>query len=68
MESQRIPAMTSSPPDPSLPARLRDLHKGLPLTGTPPNALLSLPNDRLLYLAAVLCDTSMPAPGLSHDE
>ena len=49
---QRIPAMPPSPPDPSLPAKLREFHQRLPLAGTPPNAPLSLPDDRLLYLAA----------------
>jgi len=53
--------MTPSPPDPSLPARLRAFHEGLPLAGDPPNALLSLPDDRILYLAAVLRDTPVPA-------
>jgi len=32
---QRIPAMTPSPPDPSLPARLREFHERLPLAGDP---------------------------------
>ena len=27
--------MTSSPPDPSLPARLREFHERLPLAGDP---------------------------------
>jgi len=56
------------PPDPSLPSRLREFHERLPLAGTPPNALLSLPDDRILYLAAVLRDTPVPAPALSLDE
>jgi hypothetical protein len=68
MESQRIPAMSVEPPDPSLPARLRAFHLRLPLAGDPPNALLALPDDRLLYLAAVLRDTPQPAPALSLDE
>ena len=38
--------MTPAPPDPSLPSRLRAFHQRLPLAGTPPNALLSLPGDR----------------------
>ena len=56
------------PPDSSLPARLREFHERLPLAGSPPNALLSLPDDRILYLAAVLRDTPVPAPALSLDE
>jgi hypothetical protein len=28
--------------------RLRAVHERLPLAGTPPNALLSLPDDRIL--------------------
>ncbi len=57
-----------TPPDPSLPARLREFHQRLPLAGTPPNALLSQPDDRLLYLAAILRDTPVPAPSLSSEE
>ncbi|NLX48333.1 MAG: hypothetical protein GXY82_00355 [Methanospirillum sp.] len=37
-----------SPPHPSLPSRLCGFHERLPLAGDPPNALLSLPDDRLL--------------------
>ena len=58
----------STPPDPSLPARLREFHKRLPLPGDPPNAPLSLPDDRILYLAAILRDTPVPAPALSAEE
>ena len=36
----------------------------MPLAGTPPNAPLSLPDDRILYLAAVLRDP----PALSIEE
>ncbi len=61
-------AVQGTPPDPSLPARLREFHERLPLAGDPPNALLSLPDDRLLYLAAVLRDTPVPAPALSLDD
>lgn len=43
--------------DPSLPGRLREFHERLSLAGNPPNALLSLPDDRNLYLTAVLRDT-----------
>jgi len=60
--------MTPSPPDPSLPARLREFHERLPLAGDPPNALLSLPDDRILYLAAILRDTPVSAPALSAEE
>ena len=38
----------STPPDPALPAILREFHQRLPLAGDPPNALLSLPDDRIL--------------------
>jgi hypothetical protein len=62
-----VTSTTPSPPDPSLPARLRAFHERLPLAGDPPNALLSLPDDRILYLAAILRDTSVPAPALSLD-
>ncbi|NLX48328.1 MAG: hypothetical protein GXY82_00330 [Methanospirillum sp.] len=56
------------PPDPSLSAHLREFHQRLPLACDPPNALLSLPDDRILYLAAVLRDTPVPAPALSPEE
>ena len=59
---------TPSPPDPSLPARLRAFHQRLPLAGDPPNALLTLPDDRILYLAAILRDTPVPAPALPAEE
>ncbi len=68
MESQRIPAMTPAPPDPSLPSRLRAFHERLPLAGDPPNALLALPDDRLLYLGALLRDTPQPAPAMTPEE
>jgi hypothetical protein len=60
--------LQGTPPDPSLPARLREFHERLPLAGDPPDALLALPDDRILYLAAVLRDTPIPAPALSADE
>jgi hypothetical protein len=60
--------MTPAPPDATLPARLREFHHRLPLAGDPPNALLALPDDRILYLAAILRDTPVPAPALSLDE
>ena len=60
--------MTPEPVDPSLPARLREFHKRLPLAGDPPNAVLALPDDRLLYLVAILRDTPQPAPALTLDE
>jgi hypothetical protein len=65
---QRSSAMTPSPPDPSLPARLHEFHKKLPLAGDPPNALPSLRDDHILYLAAVLRDTPQPAPALTLEE
>ena len=60
--------MIPAPPDPSLPARLREFHERLPLAGDPPNAVLSLPDDRLCYLAAVLRDTPQPPPAMSPEE
>ncbi len=60
--------MTPEPVDPALPARLREFHAGLPLAGDPPNAVLALPDDRLLYLASLLRDTPVPAPALSPEE
>ena len=65
-ESERIVPMSPEPPDPSLPGRLREFHARLPLAGDPPNALLALPDDRLLYLAALLRVTPQPAPALSR--
>jgi hypothetical protein len=59
--------MSAAPPDPSLPGRLREFHARLPLAGDPPNALLAPPANRLLYLAALLRDTSQPAPALTPD-
>ena len=60
--------MSPEPPDPSVPARLRDFHARLPLKGDPPNGLLALPDGRILYLAAILRDTPQPAQGLSVEE
>ncbi|MEN6341201.1 MAG: hypothetical protein ABFC89_01440 [Methanospirillum sp.] len=60
--------MSPDAPDPSLPARLRELHARLPLAGDRPNALLSLPDDRILFLAAVLRDTPKAAPALAPEE
>ncbi len=57
--------MTPAPLDPSLNARLRESHAELPLAGGRPNTVLALPDNRLLYLAAVLRDTPVPAPALS---
>ncbi len=62
--STTVQAMTPSPPDPSLPARLREFHQRLPLAGDPPDALLSLPDDRILALR----DMPVPALALSLDE
>ncbi len=55
-------------PDATLPARLREFHEHLALAGSRPNALLSLPDDRVLYLAAVLRDTPVPTPAMSPEE
>jgi len=44
--------MSPDAPDPSLPSRLREFHVRLPLAGGRPNAVLSLPADRIPYLAA----------------
>ena len=60
-------ARTPSPPDPSLPALLRAFHERLPVPAGPRNAVLALPDDRLLYLAAILRDTPTPAPALSPE-
>ncbi|MEN6342148.1 MAG: hypothetical protein ABFC89_06260 [Methanospirillum sp.] len=60
--------MIPAPPDPSLPARLREFHQKLPLAGDRPNAHLSLPDDKFLYLAAILRDTPVTAPVLSPEE
>ena len=56
------------PPDPTLPGRLREFHERLPVAGDPLNGLLSLPDDRLLYLAALFRDTPQPAPTLLLEE
>ncbi len=55
-------------PGPSLPACLREFHQRLPLAGDPPNAVLSLPDDRLLYLVAILRDTPQQPPVLDPEE
>ncbi|MEN6342146.1 MAG: hypothetical protein ABFC89_06250 [Methanospirillum sp.] len=60
--------MSADPPDPSLPAQLRAFPATLPLVGDPPNALLSLPDDRILHLATVLRDTPQAAPALAPEE
>ena len=60
--------MTPEPVDPTLPARLREFHARLPLAGDPRNAVLSLPDDRQLYLAAILRDTPQPPPAMSPEE
>ncbi len=48
--------MRPEPVDTSLPSRLREFHERLPLAGDPRNAVLSLPDDQALYLAAILRD------------
>ena len=60
--------MKPAPADPSLPARPRAFHERLPLAGDPLNGLLSLPDDQLLYLAAILRDTPQPPPAMSPEE
>ena len=66
MMAGEVPA-DREPSDATLPARLREFHERLPVAGDPLNGLLSLPDDRLLYLAAILRDTPVPAPALSLD-
>ena len=56
--------MSPEPPDPSLPARLREFHARLPLAGDPPNTVLSLPDDRVLRPR----NTPGPAPALPAEE
>ena len=55
--------MTPSPPDPSLPARLREFHRQLPLAGDPPNArrVAGVP-DRVLLLTAARGDGPVGLP------
>ncbi len=60
--SKNIPALVS------LPDALRDFHKHLPLAGDPPNALLSLPDDLLLYLIGAIRNTPQSPPDLSVEE
>jgi hypothetical protein len=60
--------MSPVQPDPALPERLRAFHQKLPLEGDPPNALLSVSDDWLLYLVAILRDSPLPAPPLSLSE
>ena len=52
----------------SLPEDLRNFHKHLPLAGDPPNALLSLPDDLLIYLIAAIRNTPRSPPDLSVEE
>jgi hypothetical protein len=52
----------------SLPEEIRGFHKELPLAGDPPNALLSLSDDLILYLIAVLRNTPRSPPVLSPDD
>ena len=61
MMAGEVPA-DREPPDPTLPARLREFHERLPPAGDPRNARFS--DDRLLYLVALLRDTPVPAPTL----
>ncbi|MCX6688455.1 MAG: nucleotidyltransferase family protein, partial [Methanoregula sp.] len=52
----------------SLPERLREFHEHLPLSGDPPNALLSLSDDLLCYLIAAIRNTPCSPPDLSPDD
>jgi hypothetical protein len=55
----------STPPTPrSRPASARST-RAAPLAGGRPNAVLALPDDRLLYLVALLHDTPQQPPALS---
>ncbi len=56
------------PPDPALPGRLNEFHQRLPLAGDPANAVLSLPDGRLLSLAALLRDAPIPPPAMTPEE
>jgi len=57
---------TTAPP--SLPKRLREFHERLPLAGDPPNALLSISDDLLIYLIAAIRNTPCSPPDLSVEE
>ena len=52
----------------SLCDALRKFHAELPLADYPPNALLSLSDDLLLYLIAAIRNTPCPPPDLSLDD
>ncbi len=56
------------PADPLFPARIHEFHLRLPSAPVAPNALLALPEDRLVYLAALLRDAPTPPPALSAEE
>ena len=58
----------NNPASVSLPDELRNFHKHLSLSGDPPNALLSLPDDLLLYLIAAIRNTPLSPPDLSPDD
>jgi len=66
----QTPACTSDndPALVSLPGALRNFHKELPLAGNPPNALLSLSDDLLIYLIAAIRNTPRSPPDLSVDD
>ena len=56
-------------PEPlSLQNTLKTFHRGLPLSGDPPNALLALPDDLLTYLIAAIRNAPRPAPDISPDD
>ena len=58
-------AADTTPARVPLPDLLRNFHKDLPLEGDPPNALLSLPDDQLMYLIAVIRNIPRNPPDLS---
>ncbi len=59
--AKRLVRMIPAPPDPSLPAGPTSACRWRATRGT-------LPDDRLLYLVAILRDTPVPAPALSPEE
>lgn len=60
--------MTPAPPDPTLPARLRAFQERMLLASDSWTSLLSQSDDRILYLAAILRYSPVPAPALSPEE
>lgn len=64
--------MTTGIPDTtslsSLPEALRTFHHHLPLAGAPPNALLTISNDQLIWLVSAIRDTPVPVTERPLDE